>query len=477
MNLEFLKTNILVVIATIVLGYVLGMSVIKTVDNRLSSISINMPKINVPPQKIFITTDDENKIILNQGKTQNLEGFKVNDLEELKQLKNLRENDDEHCLDVYTKWSESKDNSIKLLHPNCFSKKGTNKNVKKMNNVMNLLKRVSKDDICDRVRYKADKIENPSAKKLAKKMFAPCYTEDEELNENFQSYSRIDGKDICDVETKSPRKPLKREKLEEYKKALGLDKEEELQEQSTDLGMLKKMTKEEKEEDEKMEKELMKLKDKVKKRIENESQNKVCETDEDCNEFNGNGENICKSNGKCYCIKGSGSLCEYGPTNYMDPKDMTKEQRNRFENMQDLSKMTIQDYINWLNLYKKKMHELSESHFINMQKLKKGEQIKLIDIPKANITPERNVHSYFAKLWETGYAYGVNEEKMKDKILSYNYSDYEEYIPPKKIKDYKVLNPDLVYKKDPVAVNNFLMPRDSSVETERLIRKSKSRAI
>lgn len=471
MNLDFIKTNILVLVLTIVLGYILGMSVIKTVDNRLSSISINMPKINVPAQKIFITTDDENKIILNKGKTQNIEGFKVNDLDELRELKNLRENDDEHCLDVYTKWSESQDNSIKLLHPNCFSKKGTNKNVKKMNNVMNLLKRVSKDDICDRVRYKADKIENPSAKKLAKKMFAPCYTEDEELNENFQSYSRLDGKDRCDVHTKAPRKPLKQEKLEEYKKALGLDKEEALQEEAPDSGMLPRMTQEEKEEDERMEKELMKLKDKVKK---DEGGSRVCENDADCNEFYGDGANICKSNGRCHCIKGSGSLCQHGPTNYMDPKDMTKEQRNRFENMEDLTKMTVQDYKNWLRLFKNKPNDLSESHFINYQKLKRGDNLRVIDIPKANITPPRKVHSYFAKLWETGYAYGVNEDKMKDKILSYNYSDYEEYIPPKKLKDVKILNPDLIYKRDPVAVNNFLMPRDSSVETEKLIRQSRA---
>ena len=63
---------------------------------------------------------------------------------------------------------------------------------------------------------------------------------------------------------------------------------------------------------------------------------------------------------------------------------------------------------------------------------------------------------------------------MKDRILSYNYSDYEEYIPPKKLKDVKILNPDLIYKRDPVAVNNFLMPRDSSVETEKLIRESRA---
>jgi len=467
MNLDFIKTNILVLAMTIVLGYILGMSVIKTVDNRLSSISINMPKINVPAQKIYVSTDKKNNILLSQNNEDIVEGYTIKDLKELEQIENLKQDDADNCLDVYNSWGKSGNQDLVKKYPKCFLSSEKNKRIKKMNGALNILKKISKDDICDRVRSKADRINNPEARKLAKKMFAPCYSEDEDIAENFQSYSRLDGKERCDVHTKVPRKPLKQEKLEQYKKALGLDKDEALQKKAQDPGMLPRMTQEEKEEDERMEKDLMKLKDKIE-----EGGNRVCEKDADCNEFYGDGENICKSNGRCHCIKGSGSLCQHGPTNYTDPKDMTKEQLNRFENMEDLTKMTVQDYINWLRLFKKRSNDLSESHFINYQKLIKGESLRVIDIPRANITPPRKVHSYFAKLWETGYAYGVNEDKMKDKILSYNYSDYEEYIPPKKLKDVKILNPDLIYKRDPVAVNNFLMPRDSSVETERLIRES-----
>ena len=466
MNLDFIKTNMLVLTITIVLGYILGMSVIKTVDNRLSSISINMPKINVPAQKMYVTTDEKNNILLSQNNGDIVEGYTIKDLKDLEKIENLKQDDEDNCLDVYNSWGKSSNQDLVKKYPKCFLPNEKDKRIKKMNGALNILKKISRNDICDRVRSRADKINNPEARKLAKKMFAPCYSEDEDIAENFQSYSRLDGKDECDVHTKAPRKPLKQEKLEQYKKALGLDSEP-----SQDAGMLPRMTQEEKDEDEKMEKELMKLKDEVKS---DEGNSRVCEKDADCNEFYGDGENICKSNGRCHCIKGSGSLCQHGPTNYMDPKDMTKEQRNRFENMEDLTKMTVQDYINWLRLFKNKPNDLSESHFINYQKLKRGDNLRVIDIPKANITPPRKVHSYFAKLWETGYAYGVNEDRMKDRILSYNYSDYEEYIPPKKLKDVKILNPDLIYKRDPVAVNNFLMPRDSSVETEKLIRESRA---
>ena len=476
MNIEFIKTNLIILFATIVFGYVLGMSVIKTVDNRLSTISINMPKINVPPQNIYVTTDDNQNILVNNDKGQNIEGFTVNDLEHLKNLKNK-----DDCMDVYSKWSNSKGNSIKKKYPKCFKKSEINKRVKTMNKTINALKKVGGDIACKNVKDKTSKIKNKDAKKLAKRMFSPCYTEEPEINESFLSYGKIDGSDECEAIYKPPpRQPTKIEKLEEYKKAFNMeDDDDEMYDQlDDDSGMMRNMNKEEREEDERMERELLALRDKVKNRIENEKNRpNVCKKDEDCNEFYGDGQNICKSDGKCYCLKGSGSLCQKGPTNYMDPKDMTKEQRERFKKMLDFSKMTIQDYTNWLNLYKHKLKDLNDTHIINMQKLKKGAKLTLFDIPKANISPERNVHSYFAKLWETGYAYGVNEKRMKDKILSYNYSDYEEYIPPKGLEDYKVINPDLVYKKDPVAVNNFLMPRDSSVETEKLIKKSRNKSI
>ena len=112
MNIDFIKTNLIILFATIVLGYILGMSVIKTVDKRLSTISINMPKINVPPQNIYVTTDDNQNILVNNDKGQNIEGFTVNDLEHLKNLKNK-----DDCMDVYSKWSNSKGNSIKKKYP------------------------------------------------------------------------------------------------------------------------------------------------------------------------------------------------------------------------------------------------------------------------------------------------------------------------------------------------------------------------
>ena len=48
---------------------------------------------------------------------------------------------------------------------------------------------------------------------------------------------------------------------------------------------------------------------------------------------------------------------------------MTKEQRKRFKNKNDLSNMTIQDYKNWLKLYKNDFQTLTEDHIINLKKV------------------------------------------------------------------------------------------------------------
>jgi hypothetical protein len=48
----------IVLLLCIVFGYLLGLTIVNTVDRRLSDISINMPKINLPRQSINISVSD-----------------------------------------------------------------------------------------------------------------------------------------------------------------------------------------------------------------------------------------------------------------------------------------------------------------------------------------------------------------------------------------------------------------------------------
>ena len=47
-------------LGAIIFGYILGLSVINTVDRKLSNISINMPKVNLPKQDIYVNVDPAN---------------------------------------------------------------------------------------------------------------------------------------------------------------------------------------------------------------------------------------------------------------------------------------------------------------------------------------------------------------------------------------------------------------------------------
>ena len=106
-----------------------------------------------------------------------------------------------------------------------------------------------------------------------------------------------------------------------------------------------------------------------------------CTKDEDCNVVNGDGKNVCKSDGTCSCIGGgSGTFCHYGPTAYRDPKDMTPSELRRFK-AKFRSNFTLQDYKNWLMLYKNDVENLRAHHRKNLRVLLQGGNLTPKDVP------------------------------------------------------------------------------------------------
>ena len=115
-----------------------------------------------------------------------------------------------------------------------------------------------------------------------------------------------------------------------------------------------------------------------------ESTEPTCSSNDDCNVVFGDGENVCSIEGVCICNKGgSGRFCHRGPTNYKDPKDMTEDQRNRFK-QKYRTDFTVQDYKNWLNLYKlsNESEFLYPAHQSNYTKFVKGDKITAKDLPQ-----------------------------------------------------------------------------------------------
>ena len=155
---------------------------------------------------------------------------------------------------------------------------------------------------------------------------------------------------------------------------------------------------------------------------------KICEKDDDCNLiYSGN---ICKSDGRCHCSNSSGILCQYGPLNYKDPNKMTPQERDNFKSFYGPN-MTVQDYRNWLSLYRDDLYNLSDEHIKNYEKIKNGIRLEKSDLPKYKSKPPVNVGDYFGTLWNNGnvaIAFPINSETGP--YLASNIGDYKEFVPP-----------------------------------------------
>jgi hypothetical protein len=175
-----------------------------------------------------------------------------------------------------------------------------------------------------------------------------------------------------------------------------------------------------------------------------------CNTDSDCNLFYGDGRNTCKSNKQCRCEVGSGVLCQMGPTNYKDPKDMTDKERSIFKTMQNYDNFTIQDYKNWLSLYENDYFQLSDEHLINLRKMRRGEPLSLRDIPSSRIYPPMESQKYYAEMYDKL----TNSEQIVAPINSsttgiqvgYNYKDYSDLSQPNALPQLRVVNGEIERK-------------------------------
>ena len=150
----------------------------------------------------------------------------------------------------------------------------------------------------------------------------------------------------------------------------------------------------------------------------------------------------------------------YGPTNYLDPKDMTNEERISYKNTYP-SNMTLQDYVNWLLLYKNEQQYLSLEHVKNLKKILRGEILVYsagILPPPTKISPPLTSSDYFDNLYinknviSNPQIGSIHNEQM----MASNYNDYGDFK-----ENYNVygtsgradLNPDLPDKKD---LKNFI---------------------
>lgn len=125
---------------------------------------------------------------------------------------------------------------------------------------------------------------------------------------------------------------------------------------------------------------------------------------------------------------GVGGLCQYGPTNYAYPPDMSPTDRQIFK-MTYPANMTLQDYINWLWLYQNTPDLLTKDHRKNFEALKRGMVLSYSDMPSSKNSPPLNSEEYFDKLYDLSGQINWRLPLNMDTngLLGYNYTDYSEF--------------------------------------------------
>lgn len=172
-----------------------------------------------------------------------------------------------------------------------------------------------------------------------------------------------------------------------------------------------------------------------------------CQSQRDCNVVYGQGMNQCLSDHRCYCVKGSGQFCQYGPTFYKDPTDMTPRQLMRFKAHAKVHKMTLQDYINWLLLFEDDQNNLSPRHLVNLQKILQGRALTLEDIPRETLPSPMTAQEYFQKIANFDDRAMPRNMNTGGLQMPSNYGNYAQFETPRVLKHLNEQDPLLdLYK-------------------------------
>jgi hypothetical protein len=160
--------------------------------------------------------------------------------------------------------------------------------------------------------------------------------------------------------------------------------------------------------------------------------------------------------------------CNYGVTNYADPKDMSEIDYRIFY-LNYPANMTLQDYINWLYCYMNKESELPYNHLKNLEKLKAGKELveeEGILPPPSYYYPALNSEDYFDKMYSNTNEFQTAPplNSQTGPMLGYNYDEYSEFSQNSDLYGSTgvLRNTDIALKKDAKELYNYINPKDSN---------------
>jgi hypothetical protein len=85
-------------------------------------------------------------------------------------------------------------------------------------------------------------------------------------------------------------------------------------------------------------------------------------------------------------------------TFYIDPKDMTPAQVQKFKFQAKFEKMTVQDYTNWLLLFQNTPEQLTAFHRANLRIVVRGGKLTQADMPVVKALPASAEQEYLKKM-------------------------------------------------------------------------------
>lgn len=177
-------------------------------------------------------------------------------------------------------------------------------------------------------------------------------------------------------------------------------------------------------------------------------------------------DHVCFKN-HVHTKNGKDSNCQYGVTNYLDPKDMTPVDYQIFI-LNYPPNFTLQDYINWLWCFRDRKDQLTYNHLRNLEKLEMGKELKEeqgVCPPPSYYHAPMNSEDYFEKLYNNLNEFQIAESlnSVTGPMLGYNYNQYSEFTQNQDVygSTGQLRNPDIGLKKTAREVDNYIIPHDS----------------
>jgi hypothetical protein len=120
----------------------------------------------------------------------------------------------------------------------------------------------------------------------------------------------------------------------------------------------------------------------------------------------------------------------------------------------------LQDYKNWLMLYKNDPENLRDQHRRNLRLLLQGVNLTPKDVPHMRIRPPTNASDFFQKMYQGGNI-AVQFPDNDSPYVGANFREFDDFVPPENIANSwitGVVNSYKDGKDDAFALDWYLLP-------------------